>query len=270
MTVLMPVCLLCLTLSGCDQYFAPKVADICAENPQLCNDLNSDNWCRSEKAEIVNHRFRHQQQLSSEQQYNLIILFEDYKTCISRAANIEHIKYREKESDRMKGVITAQRELKRLARATKDDPHPLLAYYHWSRFGDEDALQRFLAANRAGKLNTPELLIALATIEVKHDLNLTRQTLYRALDLYQDDDGIDTEIFPTLVTIALEQEKYSQAYVWSIVAEEYDAHIEGNDRVNWAKRFKLDTDSLDDMADEVIDAIEEGEFDATKLGLNNI
>ncbi len=262
--------LLSLSLSACDDYFAPTVTEICTENPQLCDDLNSDNWCRSERAEIITHRFRHQPQLTAEQQYNLMIFFEDYKACISKAANIEHIKYREKESDRVKGVITAQRELKRLARATRNDPHPLLSYYHWSRNGDEDALQRFLAAKREGKLNTPELLIALASIEVKHDLDLTRQTLYRALSLYKDDDGIDTEIFPTLVTISLEQEKYAQAYIWSIVAEEYDADIEGNDKISWAKRFHLDTNRLEDVANDVIDAIEDGEFNAAKFALDNI
>ncbi|NMH58611.1 DUF2989 domain-containing protein [Alteromonas sp. MYP5] len=246
------------------------MAEICTEHPHLCDDLNSDSWCRSEKAEIVGHRFRYQQPLTSEQQYNLIMLFEDYKACISKAANIEHIKYREKESDRMKGVITAQRELKRLARATRNDSNPLLSFYHWSRFGDEQALQRFMSAKQEGKLNTPELLIALASIEVKYDLEQTRQTLYRALSLYENDDNIDTEVFPTLVTISLEQEKYAQAYIWSIVAEEYEAHIEGNDKFSWAQRFNLNTRQLQRVADDIIDALDDGNFSASQLGLTLI
>ncbi|MCW8092079.1 DUF2989 domain-containing protein [Alteromonas sp. ASW11-130] len=262
--------ILCIYLTGCGEYFSPKVSEICSTHPNLCSDLNSDSWCRSEKAEIVNHRYRHREPLTAKQQYRLLILFEDYRACITKAAGIEHIKYREKESDRMKGVITAKRELKRLARATKNDPNPYLSYYHWSRFSDDNALQRFMNANRTGKLNTPDLLVALATIEVKHDLNQTRKTLYRALSLYENDDGIDTEVFPTLVTISLEQEKYARAYVWSIVAEEYDALIEGNDRTAWAKRFNLDTDKLEDVADEVIDALEDGSFNATNLGLHKI
>ncbi|MCW8108640.1 DUF2989 domain-containing protein [Alteromonas ponticola] len=264
------VCGALSSLSGCEEIFAPNIADICNDNPHLCNDLNTDSWCRSEKAEIVNHRFRYQQQLTSQQQYNLMILFENYKACITKASGIEHIKYREKESERMKGVITAQRELKRLSRATRNDPHPLLSYYHWSRYGDEKALERFMTANREGKLNTPELLIALASVQVKYDLEQTRKTLFQALSLYKDDKNIDVEVFPTLVTIALEQEKYAQAYLWSIVAEEYKAQIATNDKLVWAKRFNLDTNRLEEIADEVIDALDEGNFDARKFALNRI
>lgn len=256
-------------LQGCDSLFPPTVAEICTQNPHMCNDLNPDAWCRAEKAEIIKHRFANRKDQSEQQKYQLILLFEDYEKCIVKASGIQHIKYREKETGRMKGVLTAQRELGRLARETRHSNDPLIAYYQWSRHGHEDSLKRFLYHEKTGNLETAELQVALSTIRMKEDLFEARKALYKALALYTSDQEVDTEIFPTLVTIHLGLEKIQMAYVWALVTS-YFAENKINIQRKEQMRIQnnLDEALLEDIADEIISAIKAREFDAKALGIS--
>ncbi|AYA64230.2 DUF2989 domain-containing protein [Alteromonas sp. RKMC-009] len=250
--------------------FAPKVATICQDNPQMCNDLNSDEWCRGEKAEIIKQRYRHPDDGEGEDIYRLMLMFEDYQRCITNASGLTHKKYRDKEADRMKGVLTARKELDRLNRKTRNSSEPLLAWYHWSRSGDEDALKRFMAAASAGRLNTPEQLIALASIQAQDDMNRTRDTLYRALSLYKDDENVDVSVFHTLTTISMEQKKYKLAWIWSKVASHYSDSINTHQLEAMATKFQLPASLMNNVADEITGALEDGEFDAKALGLTKL
>lgn len=257
-----------LCISACDTLFPPTVNEICAENPELCEDLNPDAWCRAEKAEIIKHRFNNLTSTNDNHKYALMLMFEDYQKCIVKASGIQHIKYREKEAGRMKGVLTAERELARLSRETRHSPDPYLSFYHWSRHGDEVALARFMDYHTKNQLNTPELQLALATIQVKYNLDDTRDTLHRALSMYQDGDAVDTELFKSMITIHLDREKYNMAYVWALVADNYikDSHYIENTKSLLADE-ELPFDVLEDVADEIISSINHGNFDAKKLGI---
>lgn len=255
-------------LQGCDALFPPTVAEICKESPRMCSDLNPDAWCRAEKAEIIKHRHAYRKEQTEQQNYQLILKFEDYEKCIVKASGIQHIKYRSKETGRMKGVLTAQRELARLSRETRHSNDPYLAYYQWSRHGHEDSLKRFLYHERSGNLETADLQVALSTIKMKSDLFEARKALYKALALYSDSQDVDTEIFPTLVTIHLGLEKIQMAYVWSLVTSYF-----AEDKINQQRQQQmqieneLNEDLLEDIADEIISAIKRREFDAKALGI---
>ncbi|WP_256444458.1 DUF2989 domain-containing protein [Aestuariibacter sp. A3R04] len=257
-------------LSGCNDMFEPKVATICKDNPALCEDLNPDQWCRSEKADIIRHRYRHPDELNEEQHYRKLLIFETYQRCITKASGITHKKYRDIEGGRMKGVVTARKELDRLSRLSKDSSHPLLAYYHWSRFSDVNARKRFLDAANRGELRTPELLIALASIQVKRDLSAAKQSLHKALSMYEDDDNMDTSVFQSLATIALEEGKFGLVYIWSRVGQEYEAGINDNQLSSIANKYQLPVSLLDDVADEVTAALSDGAFNADSLGLTKL
>lgn len=252
-----------LFLFGCENaFFGEKtISQICREYPQMCQDLNSDAHCRKEKAEIIRSRYANLQAPSDQLKYQLLLQFEDYKVCIGKAAQIEHIKRKEKKTDRVKGVITARRQLAQLARDTKDSKDPYLLHYHWSRFGKEESMNNFLALEATGALEKPDLQVKLAEYYVKKDLDRTVNILYHALELYKSGDTVDPEIFYSLSTIFLKQERFPRAYVWAYIAKEYGvrdldlAQIEA-----LVRQVGKRPNRLEDIADDYISDIRSGKF----------
>lgn len=255
-----------LLLQGCEGWSKKSIAEICQEHPQMCNDLNPDAWCRAEKAEIITHRYQNFLEPHELTKYKLLLDFEAYKKCVGKAAQIEHIKLKEKKSGRVKGYLTAQRELKRLARDTEDSEHPLLLQYHWSRFGSDWALQKFLSYEKTGQLETTELQIALASHYRKFNLDKTVEVLYHALELHDGESDINTDIFKSLSTIFLKQEEFSKAYIWAYVGKKY--------KIKWVdlgeveaivQQTDADISQLRSMAKDYISDIESGRFRAPKV-----
>lgn len=259
-----------LGLTACSDMFEPTISEICEEQSNFCSDLNQDHQCRYEKAEIIRHRYYHQNETTDGHKYDLLLKFEDYLSCIEKASHIEHKKIRDKEATRLKGVLTARKEISRLSRETRQSADPYLSYYQWSRYGHEDALQRFMHYSRAGKINDPGLLINLASIQVKDDLDATVETLYEALSLYQSSEEVDEEIYFTLVTLGMEKENYRMAYVWSGVLANYNDKVNKSQQQAIAQKFGLPVDVLNDVTDDIISALDDGEFDAKALGLNRL
>lgn len=254
-------------LSGCADMFEPTISEICDEQSEFCRDLNQDHQCRYEKAEIIRHRYYHQDDTADAHKYDLLLKFEDYLSCIEKAAHIEHKKVRDKEATRLKGVLTARKEIDRLSRETRQSADPYLSYYQWSRFGHEDALQRFMHYSRTGLVNDPELLVNLASIQVKSDLKATIDTLYKALSLYDSSDDVDEEIYATLLSIGMEQENYRLAYVWSGVLANYNDKVNVSQQQAIAQKYALPVKVLDDVTDDITSALDSGKFDAQALGL---
>jgi len=262
--------LLAFLLSSCSEWFEPTVSEICDTHPNLCLDLNLDARCRFERADIIRLRYNHKNDTSEAYKYPLLLAFEKYLVCVDEAQYIEHIKRKGKEATRLKGVMTAQRELKRLARETKTSLDPYLSYYHWTRFGDEQAFNRFERYAASQRISDPTLLVALASAQVKTDAKKTVATLYRALSLYDDSDDVDLAIFHSLYTIALDNENYRMAYVWMEVAAEYDERM-SLEQANYLKEsHNLPVSILDKIVDDIVSALDEGHFDANKLLLNKL
>lgn len=248
-------------LCSCEGMFTKSIAEICEEYPQMCNDLNPDSWCRAEKSEIINHRYQNQLAPDDYWKYRLLLDFEDYKKCITKASGIEHIKLKEKKSGRVKGVMTAQRELQRLARDTEESNNPLLLHYHWSRFDSKPHLEKFLKANEEGRLETPEMQVALATYFIKYNQDLTLKALYHALELYKEDDEVDQQIFESLTGIYLKKDDFKSAYTWGYVAREYQVETLDLSQIEAVVRqVGGNVEQLADKAEEYIDAIQDGTF----------
>lgn len=252
-------------LSGCENmFFGQKtISQICTEYPQMCKDLNSDAHCRREKAEIIRFRFANFQAPSDQLKYQLLLQFEDYKECIGKAAQIEHIKHKDKKTDRVKGVITARRQLAQLARDTESSKDPYLLHYHWSRFGRKESLHGYLVLEAAGKLNEPALQVYLAEYYVKKDLDKTVRILYHALELYKSGDEVNPEIFYSLSTIFLKQERFPRAYVWAYIAKEYgvkDLDLTAIEAL--VRQVGKRPGKLEDIGDDYMSDISSGEFKA--------
>ena len=258
-TLISATLLLCACEGG---FFEEKtISQICRDYPQMCKDLNSDAHCRVEKAEIIRGRYHKLQTPSDQIKYKLLLDFEDYQKCISKAAQIEHIKRKEKKTDRVKGVLTARRELAQLARDTEASKDPYLLHYHWSRFGREESLTTFLQLDAAGKLQEPQLQVFLAEYLVKRDLDRTVLTLYRALELYKSGDEVNPEIFYTLSTIFLKQERFPRAYIWAYIAKEYDVKDLDLSAIEaLVRQVGQRPGRLEDTADDYISDIRSGRF----------
>lgn len=211
-----------LSLSACDEMSSMSIASICEKDTSYCSDLNPDSWCRAEKSVIIRERYEDAMQPADMNKYQLLLGFEAYKKCIERASKIEHIKFKEKQAGRVKGLLTAEREIRRLSNATARSNDPYLLYYHWSRNGNEKALEEFMGYMDSGELETSELQVALASYYTKFDLPKTVKTLHHAIELHEKDDQIDANIFSSLTTIHLKLEQFDQAYIWGLVAVEHD------------------------------------------------
>ncbi|MFT4993691.1 MAG: tetratricopeptide (TPR) repeat protein [Paraglaciecola sp.] len=251
---------LIILLSACNEPFPLKVQDICKEQPQFCSDLNPDSWCLVEKKQIIRHRYAYLKAPAELIDYRLLLDFEDYKTCISRASQIVHIKDVEKQAKRMQAVVVAEKELKRLTAKTQNATQPHLLLYHWSRFGKQGSLQKFLSLRDTDKLNSYELQIGLASYYAKFDLERAISTLHRALELYTEQDELDNEIFASLSTLYLTLNDFKNAYVWGKVAEEFsekDINLALiRPLLSASNKIKI----LDEIAQDYVDAIEDREF----------
>ena len=250
-----------IAMSGCDALLSASISDICDEYPQMCQDLNSDAWCRAEKSNIIKNRYNNLQAPSDDTRYQLLLNFEDYKDCISKASQIEHIKLREKTSDRIAGLITAERELQRLARDTEESEDPRLLYYHWSRFASQPHLEKFLAYQEAGQLETPELQLALASYYLKIDSELTKRILFHALELVEEGAAVHPDILNGLTNIFVNDGQYEDAYIWGYVALEFDVkNLDLPELEAMLLRNGSSSKTLKKQAEYYYEAIKDGEF----------
>lgn len=263
-------CVFVLLLSGCSDWFSPTVGEICESHPSMCVDLNLDGRCRRDRADIIHLRYAHREDKGEAYKYPLMLALEKYALCVEEAQHIEHVKRKGKEASRLKGVITARKELQRLALETKNSLDPYLTYYHWTRFNDQDAFLRFERYAASQRVSDPALLVSLASIQIKSDVDKTVQTLYRALSLYKDSDNIDSAIFHSLYSLGLTKENFRLAYVWLTVATYFDDNVDTRLATQLANKHKLPVAILNDVAEQIADALDDGEFSADELKLNKL
>ncbi|MDV6315138.1 DUF2989 domain-containing protein [Idiomarina sp. HP20-50] len=249
-----------IALTGCVES-KPTVREICQASPALCSDLNDDNWCNSERRQLIFSRYKLHQKETSENQYFLMRDLQTYAQCIELASTIEHKKLKSKQSSRIEAFINSQKNIKQLAERTADSEHPLWLYWHWSNRGNEEALQKLLALEGTPKLEKPELKLALATYYAKHDSKKTFKLLYNAMRLYRPGDRINPEIPSTLVSMYLKEEKPAKAYIWSQVAWELGQdNLDKNSMKNIVNASDAQYEQWDEQAQAIVEKLRDGNF----------
>ena len=262
---------LSLSVSGCDKMFKKTIRSICLEHPEMCNDLNKDAHCRREKAHIIQHRYDDFIQPSEMGKYKLLLDFEEYKPCVWKASNIVYKKERDKAKTRtrIRGYMTALKEIKRLEKETINSNNPYLLYYHWSRNSNEAAGDKFLAMKDSPQLSDPELQMALASYFIKFNLEEAIASLYRAISYSKD--GIETinpEIYQTLTGIFLEEQELDKAYIWAYISAETMEYSKGkripgidlNQLTQMTEAKGINIEKLTETAEGYLDLIDDGEF----------
>lgn len=251
-------------LAGCEKEVT--VAQLCADHPQFCSDLNQDSHCNAQRRDVIFDRVAESKLPSDNNKYKLLISFEKYSKCVELAAGIEHIKLKEKTTSRVNGFITSLNEIDRLTTETAQSDQPNLLYYHWSRQQSQRHLDKFLLAAQQQQLETPELQLALASYYMKRDVNKTIEILHHALSLYPAGAEIDPEIYTALTTIYYKQRNYPMSYLWALIAE--DAGVE---RIEFARikteldALKIDSTTIEPVMDVTLESIKTGQFKAPQL-----
>ena len=139
-----------LLIQGCGDEVS--VRDVCDNTPGMCSDLNTDGHCNVERSQVIVARHYEKAQPTDENKYTLLDNFEQYSRCIYRAAGIEHIKLKDKKTSRVNGYLTSLAEIKRLSNETVNSTYPKLLYYHWSRNGSEEAMEKLLQQEQQYKI----------------------------------------------------------------------------------------------------------------------
>lgn len=252
-------------LFGCEKTY--EFVNLCEENPNLCQEFTKDSWCKSERIAVAFANLSHINKPSEENKFNQLINYEKYEKCMDLASKIEHIKLKDKKTSRIANTNKARLRIKTLSEETKGLKHPNLLYFHWSRYLDNNALNHFLAMEGSDLLETPSLQFNLATYYAKKDQNKTLHFLYHALELTNNDEPINTEIFKSISTIFTDKHKPKQAYIWSkiqVLHTPLDQTITNTTLNEYAKRFNLDHTFLDAIAQKTLKTILNGKFKAPK------
>ena len=262
-------CLIILTmvfaLWGCEQ--KQNLATLCENHPDICNEFESDSWCRSERIKVGFNNLAVQRENKDIDKYYLLLSYEDYAACMSHASKIEHIKYKNKKTIRTNNFVKAKQQIEYWSDNTKSSEHPELLYYHWTRYLNDKALQKFLALEGSKALESTESQFNLATYYTKRDPNKTIKILYRALELYQPSKPLNIEILKSLTTIFEDKKEYKQAYVWLKVLQLYspdEKEISDDGLFRFKNQYDLDFKILDKVASITFDKIQDGEFTAPK------
>lgn len=249
-----------LGLAACGERM-PTVREMCEQDPALCADLNEDNWCRTERRQLIISRYQNQQQQTPEHQYYLLKDLQKYSQCIELASAIEHRKLKSKQSHRIEAYLNSLDAINELARDTEDSDAPLLLYWHWANRSDSEALDQMLALENTKAMQTHELQFALATYYAKQDQDKVLAHLYNALRLYSPDQRFNVEIPESLVTYYLSREDVKNAYIWSRVALAFGSETMNEQQMRTiVNASEDDYDDWQEQAETIVDEIEDGEF----------
>lgn len=254
-----------LALSACDT--GPDLAKICSDSPELCNDFNEDSWCKRERVDMIISRNKLKNSQQDVDKYYVLLAYEGYAKCMAHASKIEHIKLKHKKRNRVDNVVKAKQKIKELSDETKNSMQPELLYFHWTRYLNEGALEKFLAMEGSPELETPESQFNLATYYIKRDTDKTLSLLFHALELIKPNESVNKEIFKSLTTIFTDQREYKQAYIWLKVLNLYDPEdetISEKSLKQYSIGYQLDGDFLDRVADATLEKITNGLFEAPK------
>jgi len=258
--------ILVIALSGCDT--GPNYAQLCKDNPEICQEFHDDSWCKKERIAVGTANLDFKIQATDDKRFNQLIAYENYEKCVSHASLIEHIKLKEKKSRRIENMMLAREKIKEISDQTIDSEYPRLLYFHWSRYLNKKSLRKFLALEGTEVMETSASQFELATYYTKRDQDKTLQLLFHALELYKDGNDINSEIFKTLSSIFATKKETKQAYIWLKVLQLYnskDPAIGENTLSNFAEGYKLDSKFLDKVAETTLSKIKASTFEPPRF-----
>jgi hypothetical protein len=254
-----------LVLAGCGETEI-SISEVCATKPLICNDLMDDSHCKLERRNVIFSRHDESKVPSDAKKYRLLLDFEKYSKCMELASGIEHIKLKEKTTQRVDSYRVSLAEIKRLSDETMSSDHPGLLYYHWSRHQSKSHLERFLKTAEQSKFSDPDLQFALASHYLAERDPRAIAAMHQTLTLYKAKDRVDPEIYKTLTTAYYKQRKYIESYHWALISQ-----AAGVERIEFQLIIKdldkqaFDHDKIKTIAEQTLVQIEQGNYQQPKF-----
>lgn len=250
---------LAIILAACGEKEV-NLMQLCDQHPQFCADLWDDSHCKDERRTVIFSRVAEFKLPSDANKYQLLMDFERYHKCMELAAGIEHIKLKEKTTERVKNLLVAQKEIKRLSAETLNSDHPGLAFYHWSREHSDAHLTKFLRAAKAGELKTPDLMFAYGQYLIDRDTDQAIETILKALSLYKAGQKIDVDMYTSLTTLYFKKQNFAASYHWALVSKNAGVQRIEFQRILQDLAPQVDKDKLEALADQTALTLSEGTF----------
>lgn len=251
-----------LSLTGCLES-RKNTEQLCADTPSLqCERLNvGDGQCRVPRTDLIWHRFELKKQPTDENKVKEYQLTYAYKRCLELASQIQPIDQTGLKQRRFDALINAGEDLDAIIEALKESKSPQALYFLWSQTGSDAAKRSFLQLEGKPELETAEMQYALATFYTGRDQEKTRKLLLHSLELSADQE-LRAQIIQSLASTTHKMKMNEHAYIWAKVAQQFDISIASESELNLLYGFDEErTDQLQDLAEEITDAIDDNAFD---------
>lgn len=260
---LIPAIVVTTLLSACDD--SNDVDAICANNEAICTDLNSDQWCQTERNTLITARFNAQEDTTGQAQYLLLSALSDFQECIKIAALIEPRTHPELKTLRVSAMLSTYDELIALEQQTLSSNDPYVLNYHWQSHNNEAAKKRFMSLAKEQHFNDPALYFSLANI---YDRNTTRSITYllKGISLLGnnnqlvEDNKMTDKLVYGLITAYMHERRYARAYLWSQVAIALEVENINLTLFNQNKLSDVDKVRITELAEQVTEQIEDKQF----------
>ncbi|MDW6003603.1 DUF2989 domain-containing protein [Vibrio mangrovi] len=248
-------------LSGCLEN-TRNTDKLCQDNPELrCEELNiNDGQCRVARTNLIWHRLKVNKNPTDVNKITEYELTQKYKQCLEVAAQIQPIDQAELKQRRFNALLSSGKNMERLEKELMKYNTPSSLYFLWSQTGDTQARRKFLQLEGKPEMESADLQYALATFYIDRDKEKTIKLLNHALEL-SDPEKLNTSIFESLASLNQLRHRQEASYIWAIVGKHFGVSVASPESMRLMYGFSEEKfDMLDDIADMIIDAVEDKEY----------
>ncbi|MCA3953552.1 DUF2989 domain-containing protein [Vibrio vulnificus] len=250
-----------LLLSGCLEG-NKTTEELCQSQPGLhCEKLNMDDGqCRVARTDLIWHRFEVLKNPSDSNKIKEYKLTAEYRKCLELASQITPIDQTALKQKRFNALVHSISELERIVQELNSSREPESLYFLWSQTGNTNARRQFLQMEGTPALETAEMQYALATFYTTRDQTKTIQLLNHSLELTKD-GKVNIEALKSLASTHQGLRQMKQAYVWAMVAKEFDVPLATEREMQLMFGFSAqEYKQLDALAEQVASALKKGQY----------
>jgi len=250
-----------LVLAGCLEG-NKNTDELCADHPELrCEELNmNDGQCRLPRTDLIWHRFEVKKMPTDANKIKEYEFVAAYRKCLELASQIAPIDQSALKEKRFSALVHSISEIERIVEELADSKKPETLYFLWSQTGNDDARRSFLQLEGTKALQTAEMQYALATFYTTRDEEKTIVLLNSALEL-SNSTNINPEIFKSLASINHRLGFLEKAYIWAMVAKEFEVPIASKSELSLMYGFSAAKyDELEKVASKIENAIGDGQY----------
>lgn len=252
-----------LLISGCNDKRV-SLSQICSEQAQICDDIESEGWCKQKRADLIVRRYNAiESPDDQDNQYRTLMAWHDFNQCIELAASITRKNVLDRTSQKASAYLVSLEGIARLEQQTRASTLPQLLYYHWVIDGDPSRVRLLIRLDRRNKLATTELQLMMASYYAKVDKKKEMTAQYNALRYLDSNDmsAVDNQLFASLATSFLQQNNYRLAYIWTKIAEQSGLKTNNSNSLQRQLSARsVDLNRLQTIAKRTFDSIKSHDF----------